>query len=192
MERDVRFFHDLGNLFLVGLQTGDEVLFKGAHAVGEDARAVQEVADDERLVDVELELTVHAANGGGDVVAHDLGAHHGQGLALGRVHLAGHDAAAGFVLGQGELAETATGAAAEVTDVLGDLGERGGEGVEAAVGLDDGVVGGKGLELVGRCLELGAGHAGDFLGDGLGEAFKGVDAGADGGTALGQEAQIGQ
>lgn len=130
------------NLVLVGLEASNQVLLKGAHAVGQEARAVQQVADDEGLVDVELELAVHAANGGGDVVAHDLGADHGQGLALRGVDLAGHDAAAGLVLGESQLAEAAAGAAAQVADVLGNLGQRGGDGVEAAVGLDYGVVGG--------------------------------------------------
>lgn len=153
---------------------------------------MQEVADHEGLVHIELELAVHAANGGGHVVAHDLRADHGEGLALGRVDLARHDAAAGLVLWEGELAEAAARAAAEVADILGDFCERGGEGVEAAVGLDDGVVGGESLELVRGGLEVCACHAGDFFGDGLGEALKGVDAGADGGAALGEEAQIGE
>lgn len=82
------------------MEACDEVLLKGAHAVGENARAVQEVANDEGLVDVELELAVHAADSGGDVVAHDLGADHGEGLALRGVDLAGHDAAAGLVFGE--------------------------------------------------------------------------------------------
>lgn len=153
---------------------------------------MEKVADDQGLVDVELELAVHAANGGGDVVTHNLGADHGESLALGRVDLAGHDGAAGLVLGEVELTKTAAGTTAEVADVLGDLGEGGGEGVEGAVGLDDGVVGGEGLELVGGGLELGAGHLGDLLGDALSEALEGVDAGTDGGTTLGELAQVGQ
>lgn len=182
----------MGDPLLVGLQTGDEVLFKGAHGIGENARAVQEVANDEGLVDVELKLAVHAANGGGDVVAHDLGANHGEGLTLRGVDFAGHDATAGLILGQSELAETATRTAAEVANVLGDLGERSGEGVEAAVSLDNGVVGGEGLKFIGGRLELGACHLRDLFGNGLGEALKGVDAGADGGAALCEEPQIGQ
>lgn len=145
---------------------------------------MQQVADDERLVDVELELAVHATDRRGDVVAHDLGAKHGQGLALRRVDLAGHDAGAGLVLRQHQLAETATGAAAEVADILGNLGERRGERVESARGLDDGVVGGQRLELVGRRLEIGTCHLADLLRDGLGEALEGVDARAYGGTTL--------
>lgn len=188
----LRLLHDAGNLLLVSLETGDQVLLERAHAVGQDAGAVEKVADNEGLVDVELELAVHAANGGGNVVTHDLGADHGEGLALGGVDLAGHDAATGLVLGEDELTETATRAGTEVADVLSNLGERAGDGVEAAMGLDDGIVGGKGLELVGSGLELGAGHLGYLFGDGLGETFKGVDTGADSSTTLGQEAEVGQ
>lgn len=187
-----RFLHDARNLLLVGLETLNQVLLERAHAVREQSDAVQQVADDERLVDVELELAVHAADRGGDVVAHDLGAEHGQGLALRRVDLAGHDAGAGLVLRQHQLAEAAAGAAAEVADVLGDLGERRGQRVEGARGLDDGVVGGERLELVGRRPELGARHLADLLRDGLGEALEGVDARAHGGAALRQEPEVGE
>ena len=153
---------------------------------------MKKVANDERLVDVELKLAIHAANGGGNVVTHDLGADHGQSLALGRVDLAGHDAATGLVLGQDQLAETAAGAGAEVADVLGNLAERAGEGVEAAMGLDNGVVGGESLKLVGGRLELGARHLGHLVGNGLGEALEGVYAGADGGATLSQQTEVGE
>ncbi len=56
--------------------------------------------------------------------------------------------------------------------------------------LHDGVVGGERLELVGRRLELGTRHLGHLLGNGFGEALEGVDARADGGAALGQQAQV--
>lgn len=151
---------------------------------------MEEVADDQGLVDVELELAVHATDGGGDVVTHDLGADHGQGLALGGVDLARHDAAAGLVLGQVQLTKTATGTAAEVSDILGDLGKGAGEGVEGSVGLNNGIVGGQRLELVGGGLELGASHLADLLSNGLGKALKGVDTGTNGSTTLGEKSQV--
>jgi hypothetical protein len=61
---------------------------------------VKKVADDQRLVNVKLKLAIHATNGGGDVVTHDLGADHSQSLTLSGVDLARHDAATGLVLGQ--------------------------------------------------------------------------------------------
>ena len=153
---------------------------------------MKQVANDEGLVDVKLELAVHAADGASNVVAHDLSADHSQGLALGRVDLAGHDGAARLVLGQDELAEAATGAAAEVADVLGNLGERGRKGVKAAMGLHDSVVRSKSLELVGGSLKLSAGHLADLLSNALGEALEGVDTGADSSAALGEQAQVGK
>ena len=120
------------NAGLVGLQALNQVLTEAVHAVGEDAHAVEQVADHDGLEDVQLELAVHAADGGGDVVTHNLGADHGEGLALGGVDLAGHDGATGLVLGQDQLAEAAAGAGAEVADILGDLEQGAGEGVERA------------------------------------------------------------
>lgn len=177
---------------LVGLEALDEVGAEAGHAVGEQAGGVQEVGDHDGLEDVELEVALGAGKGDGGVVAEDLGAEHGQGLALRGVDLAGHDGAAGLVLGELELGETAAGTGAEETDVLCDLEEGDGEGVELAVGLDDGVVGGKSLELVGSSDELGAGHLGDLLSDALSEALEGVEASADGGTTLGEHAQAGK
>ena len=159
---------------LVRLDAGDEVRLEAAHAVAEDAHAVQQVADQHGLEHVELELAVHARDRDRRVVAHDLRADHGQGLALRRVDLARHDRGAGLVLRQLQFAEAAAGAGAEVADVLGDLEERGGERVERAGGVDDGVVGGEGLEFVGGGLEGGAGHFGDLGGDGGVEAGEGV------------------
>jgi hypothetical protein len=94
-----------------------------------------------------LELAVRAGDRNRRVVTHDLRGDHRQGLALGRVNLAGHDGRSGLVLGERELAEAAAGARGQVADVVGNLHERDGDRVERTRGLDDGVVGGKGLEL---------------------------------------------
>jgi hypothetical protein len=177
---------------LVSLETLDEVLLEAPHAIGEKARAVEQVADHDGLEDVELKVALGTGEGGGDVVAENLGADHGKGLALGGVDLAGHNGGAGLVLGKLELAEATAGAGAKEADVLGNLEERGGEDIELTVGLDDGVVGGQSLKLVGCSDEVVAGHFADLGSDILGEALEGVDAGADGGAALGEHLEAGQ
>lgn len=58
---------------------------------------MQEIVDDERLERVELKVALKSAGGNGGVVANDLAAHHGQGLALRGVDFARHDAAARLV-----------------------------------------------------------------------------------------------
>jgi len=150
------------------------------------AAGLQEVVGHDRVEDVQLEMARGAGEGQGGVVAEDLGADHGQGLALGRVDLAWHDGRAGLVLGQGQLAQARARAGAQEADVVGDLEQGAGDGVQGAVAEDHGVVGGQGLELVGRRDEGQAGDGGDLGGDQLGEAHGSVEAGADGGAALGQ------
>lgn len=177
---------------LVGLQAVHQVLLETLHAIGQDARAVQQAVDQERLEDVEFELAVHATDSSGNVVTHHLRADHGQGLALGRVHLPGHDRRAGLVLREDQLSQTATGTGSEVADILGDLEERAGKGVERARGLDDRIVGGQNLELVRGGLELGSGHFGNLGRDRLVKALEGVQTCPDGSTALGQVAEMGQ
>lgn len=151
---------------------------------------MQEVADDQRFVNVKLELAIHATNSGRDVVAHNLGTDHSQSLTLRGVNFSRHDAAARLVFGQVELTKATARATAEVSNILSDLGKRGSKGVKRAVGLDNSVMGSQGLKLVRGSLELGASHVGDLLSNSLGEALESVDARANGGAALGEETQI--
>ena len=96
----------------------------------------------------DLELSVRSGDGDGGVVSHDLAGDHGEGLALGRVDLSGHDGRSGLVLGQRELSESASRSGREVSDVVGNLHERDSNRVERSRGLDNRVVGSEGLELV--------------------------------------------
>lgn len=164
---------------------------EAVHAIRENAHAVEQVGDHHGLEDVKLELAVHSTDGGSDVVTHNLSADHGEGLALGGVDLSGHDRRAGLVLGQAQLAQAATRAGAQVAHILGNLEQGGGQGVQGAGSLDDGIVSSQNLELVGGGLELGAGQLGDLGSDGLVEALEGVETSTDSGTTLSQEAQVG-
>lgn len=153
---------------------------------------MEQVADDQGLVHVELKLAIHASNGASNIVAHHLSADHGQSLTLRRVDLSGHNTGAGLVLRQVQLSQTTSRTAAEVADILRNLGERRSYSVEGAVGLDDGIVGSKSLELVGCRLELGSSHLRNLLSNALSEAFEGVDTGTNSSATLGQLAQLRQ
>ena len=177
---------------LVGLETVDQVLLETPHTVTEESRAVEEVLDHDWLEHIELKVTLRAGKGDGSLVTKDLAAEHGQRLALGGVHLARHDGGAGLVLGKVELTQTATRAGTEEANVLGNLEERGGQCVELTVSLDDGVVGGQSLELVGGSDELMASQLADLGRNVLGEPLEGVETGADGGSTLGKVAQTGE
>ena len=89
----------------IGLEALDTELPEGATTVGQELDPVEQVMRDDRLEHVELEIALRAGDGDRRVVAEDLDADHGQHLGLRRVHLAGHDRGAGFVLGQAQLAK---------------------------------------------------------------------------------------
>ena len=127
-----------------------------------------------------------------DVIAHDLGGHHGQRLRLSRVDLAGHDRGARLVRRQFELAQAAARARRQKPYVVGDLHQARSHGVERARHLHDRVVGGDGLELVLGGPEGKPGERGDFGREARIEAGLGVEPGADGGAALGERAEPGQ
>lgn len=182
----------LADASFVCRQSVNQVDSEAVHAVGDNAHTVQEVSDEDRLEDVQLKLAVHTTDGGGNVVAHDLSADHGESLTLGRVHLSGHDRGTGLVLWEAQLGQTASGTGSEITDILCNLEEGASQGVQGARGFNDGVVGSENLELVGGGLKLGTGDPADLGSDGLVEALEGVQTGTDSRSTLGKEAEMGE
>lgn len=167
----------------------EQVLREHVAGAAEEGDAVEEVVDHHGHGDVEVEEgadAAEAAEGDGGVVADDGAADHDEGFTDDRVGFAGHDGRAWLDGGEDEFADAAAGAGAEPADVVGDLGEGDGDGFEDAAGLDDGVLGGLGLEVIGGFAEVDAQACGEFGGDEGAELFVGVDAGADGGAADGE------
>jgi hypothetical protein len=176
----------------VGLDADDAVVDEAVGGVAEEARRLQQVVDHDRLEHVELEVAVGPGDGDGGVVADHLGAHHREGLGLGRVDLARHDRRAGLVLGEPDLADAAARARAEQADVVADVHERHGRALQRARRLDDRVVGRERLELVLGGHEGVPGELGDDRGHPLGEALRGVEAGAHGRAAQRQLGEVRQ
>mmetsp|Transcript_23001 Transcript_23001/g.39505 ORF Transcript_23001/g.39505 Transcript_23001/m.39505 type:complete len:298 (+) Transcript_23001:194-1087(+) len=148
----------------VGLDAVHAVDLEHVASVREQVARVDEVVDDQRLENVELEVALHASAGDGAVVADHLAANHRHRLRLGRVHLPGHDRAPRLVGREGNLADHAPRPRAEQPYVIGDLHQRHREGLEGAGGLDEGVVGREGGELVRGGDEREGGDVGDVLG----------------------------
>jgi hypothetical protein len=138
---------------------------------------------------IHLKLSVRSGDGDGHVVSHDLRSDHSKGLALGRVDLSGHDGRPRLVLWQTELSKSTSRSRSEVSDVVGDLHEGAGEDVERTRGLDDGIVGGESLKLVGSGVEGESRNLGDLEGDLDVESLAGVESSADSSTSLGEERQ---
>ena len=112
-----------------------------------------------------LELSAGASDAHCRLVANNLGSHHGQGLALCWVDLARHDRATGLVLRQGQLAQAATRAGTEVSNVVRDLHKRASNDVECTVCLDKRIVCGERFELVRCSLELNTSEVCDLGSD---------------------------
>lgn len=153
---------------------------------------MQQVADHDRLEDIELKVALGAGKGRGNVVTKDLSADHSQRLALCWIDLSRHDGRTRLVLWELELAETASRTRAEEADILCDLEEGRGEGVELTMGLDNGVVGSESLELVGCGDELMAGHLADLSRDVLSKALESVNSSSDSSSTLSKHLQARQ
>ncbi len=134
---------------------------------------MQEIIDHDGFEDVELEVTGGAADVDGDVVAEDLGGDHGEGLALRGVDLAGHDGGTRLVIGDMDLADAAARTGAEHPNVVGNFHQAHGDGLEGAMALDDGVMRGERLELIGGGDEGQTGEVRDLFSDIFGIPWEG-------------------
>ncbi len=116
----------------------------------------------------------------------------GKRLALSRIDLARHDGPSpGSFSRQRKLAEAERGQEPRQADVVGDLEERGGGGVDRAVAEDHRVVCGSASNLFRRGSEADAGDAAISSATFSGKPDGRVEPGADGGPRLGEFAKAG-
>ena len=169
----------------VGLKARHAVVVKGAHHISQQVDGLEEVVGADGHEHIQLKVALAGGHAHGHVVAHDLHGHHGHRFALGWVDLAGHDGAAGLVLGNGDLPQAAAGTAGQPADVVGDLHQVGGQSLQSSVGEDEAVLAGEGVELVGGGAEGLSGVLGDEAGGLLAEGGGGVEPGSHGGAAQG-------
>ena len=182
----------LGDPGAVRLRSLDQEPAEVRAAVRQDRDGLHHVEDDQRLVDVHLEMATRAADADCDVVRHHLGGDHGQCLGLGGIHLARHDRRARLVLRKDQLGETRTWTAGHQADVVADLVERHSQRAQRAGELHQRIVRALHRELVRRALERQPGDAGDLGGGGLGETRRRVDPGSHRGTAERELVDAGQ
>ena len=168
------------------------MLFERPAAVGEQPRALQERVDDERLVNVEFEMAGCAAKVHRHVVRHRLRAEHGKCLGLRRIHLAGHDRAAGLVLRDAQLRQSRARSGGEQPHVIGDLEERRGERLYRAVGENERLMPAERGELVRRLAEGELGLGCHELAHARRELRVRVEARADRGAANREAVESGQ
>ena len=119
-------------------------------------------------------MALHAADRDGGVVADDLGGDLDDDLGNDRVDLAGHDRRALLQLGQEDLAETGARPRAHQPEVVGDLRQRDGNGLERARQLDQRIARALSLEGVGGRLDRQAGLSRRATADARGELRMGV------------------
>jgi hypothetical protein len=153
---------------------------------------VKQIADHDRLEDIEFKISLGARKGGGSVVPENLGADHGEGLALGWVDLAWHDRRPRLILWKLQLSETAPRAGAKEADVLSDLEQRCSKSVELAVSFHNSVVCCKSFKLVRSSDEVVARHLADFRRDVLGKTLESVDTSAYRSATLGEHLETRQ
>ena len=160
-----------------------QLWLKLVHASAMQANTRQYVVCDDRLEDVELELTLGAGHGHGRVVADDLHAHHRERLALGGVDLARHDRAARLVGWQIQLADPVRGPLASRRMLLAMWKRLDGQRLERARRLHHGIVCAQRFELVRRGHERMPGELCDDRGHAVGVSRGRVQPGPHGGAA---------
>src|SRR6185312_3258569 len=97
-----------------------------------------------------------------------------------------------FVVGDMDLADAAAGSGREHADVVCNLHQANRDGLERAMGFDDGIVRGEGFELIGSGDEGEAGEGSDLFCDIFRIIRRGVYTGADSGAAEGKLGEMGE
>jgi hypothetical protein len=148
----------------------DQELAEIRAAVGHDRDRMRDVVDDQRFVDVHLEITAGAAETYGDVVRHHLHGDHRQSLGLSRIHLARHDRRTRLILGNHQFGRAGARSARHQSNVVADFIERDGKRPERTGELNQRVMRALHREFVRRTDEGQARQVRNFGGDCLGEA----------------------
>ena len=125
-----RILEVLADPLPIGLDPDGAVLVERSATLRQEARRGEHVVEDDRLVDVELEIALRPGEGHRRVATVDLDGDLAERLALGRVDLAGHDRRAGLVLRDAQLADARPRAGGVPAHVVGDLQGGGGQGPE--------------------------------------------------------------
>ena len=120
--------------------------------------------DTHRHKNVQLKIALRSGHAHRHIVAHDLHRHHGDGLALGGIDLAGHNGGAGFVFRNADLSQSVAGAGSQPPHVVGDLHHVAGQSLQRSVGKYQLILGGQGVKFVGRRQEDLAGDPGNGVG----------------------------
>ena len=173
----------------IGLHPPQGIFLEGPHSVGEETAGLKEVVDDHRHEDIELEVALARRETDCRVIPQNLHGDHGEGLALGGVHLAGHDGAPRFVLGKNDLAEAAPGTGGEPADVVGNLHQVRRQGLQPAGEKNQLVLARQGMKLVRGGAEFLSREEGYFLRRGPAEIRMGIQPGPHGCSAEGEVLQ---
>ena len=142
----------------VGHNAGEAALLKGIQGVAQQPDRVKIAADQHGHEHVQLEIALRGRHSHRRVVGHDLYGHHGHGLALGGIDLAGHDGGAGLVFGDPNLPDAAAGPAGQPAHVVGHLHHIRRQRLQRPVGKHQIVLRRQGVELVGIRAEGQAGE----------------------------------
>jgi hypothetical protein len=169
--------------FPVSFDSVDALLREQARGGAEQLDRVEQVAREQRHENVQLEVPLHASDRDGRVVADHLRRDLRHDLGDDRVYLAGHDRAALLQLGERNLRKAGTRAGAHQPQVVGDLRERDGNGLERARRFDEAVTRGLRLERIGGRGDGESRLVGEAAPDARREVRVSIQPGADGRAA---------
>src|SRR5882724_11245146 len=130
---------------------------------------------DDRLVYIQLEVTLRTGKRHGVVVAKHLDCHHRECLTLSGIDLSRHDGRAGFVFGNFDFTEAAARTAGVPTDIVPDLHQRPRKSAKRSAHTDHTVVCREGRKFVGSGYERLTGFFCDPSGSCLTKASVGIE-----------------
>ena len=168
--------HQLAAALLVGGDAGDAVVHKRVDGVGQRADGLEQTVENDRLKGVQLELPALRRHRDGHVVADDEERHLVDDLRNDRIHLARHDGRAVLPRREVDLAEAGARTGRHEPEIVRNLRERHGAGLDGARDRDERVRVLRGVDEIGRLRQRHAGNLAQNGDDPAQVCFVGVDA----------------
>src|SRR6266446_5373381 len=131
----------LSDALFIGLDPNGATITKRTRGVRQELDRCQHVMQHDRLVHIELKVTLGARKCDRVVVAKNLDCDHRERLTLSRIDLSRHNRGAGFIFGNPELTNSHPGAAGVPADIVADFHEGPRKGAKYSAHRHQAVVG---------------------------------------------------
>ena len=119
--------------------------------------------DHHRHIYIQLQIALRSTDADTCIIGHDLHGYHGDGFALGRIYLTGHDGRTGFIFGNIDFPQTTARAACQPADIVRNFHQICRQPLQSTMHKYDLILCCQGVEFIFRCNKRNACQFGNFF-----------------------------